>query len=166
MVEPVILDIEASGFGRGSYPIEVGIVLPSGDVHSFLVKPLEDWTHWNTEAQNIHGISRELIQQEGLELIEIADKLNELLEGYPVYSDGWGFDSTWLSLLYYEAGKKQSFKLDALARIISEEQMVLWDQVKLDLRHEMKLEHHRAGPDALLLQKTWIKTQRQAKQIS
>jgi hypothetical protein len=166
VVEPVILDIEASGFGRGSYPIEVGIVLPSGNVHSFLIKPLEDWTHWNEDAEKIHGISRELIKAEGLSLIEVATSLNELLEGYPVYSDGWGFDSTWLSLLYYEAGKKQSFKLDALARIISEEQMVLWDQVKFELREEMKLEHHRAGPDALLLQMTWVKTQRQAKQQS
>ena len=44
--------------------------------------------------------------------------------------------------------------------------MVLWDQVKFELREEMKLEHHRAGPDALLLQMTWVKTQRQAKQQS
>ena len=28
---PAVLDIEASGFGRGSYPIEVGFVLANGE---------------------------------------------------------------------------------------------------------------------------------------
>ena len=36
---PIIIDIEASGFGRGSYPIEVGLVLPDGTPHCFLIAP-------------------------------------------------------------------------------------------------------------------------------
>ena len=32
MIQPAILDIEASGFGRGSYPIEIGYYLPDGQV--------------------------------------------------------------------------------------------------------------------------------------
>ena len=27
---PAVLDVEASGFGAGSYPIEVGIAMPDG----------------------------------------------------------------------------------------------------------------------------------------
>ena len=162
-MEPVILDIEASGFGRGSYPIEIGLALPYGETYSVLIRPIENWTHWDDNAEKLHGISREQLMLEGISIVDVANQLNELLEGYPVYSDGWGFDSTWLSLLYYEAGKQQAFKLDALARIMSEGQMSIWDETKLNLRQASGYTAHRAGPDAQLLQKTWLKTKRLTK---
>ena len=56
---PPIIDLEASGFGRGSYPIEVGFALENREIYSFLIKPEADWTHWSEEAEEIHGISRE-----------------------------------------------------------------------------------------------------------
>jgi hypothetical protein len=34
-----VIDVEASGFGRGSYPIEVGFVLPDGEAVCTLVRP-------------------------------------------------------------------------------------------------------------------------------
>lgn len=40
---PTILDIEASGFGRGSYPIEVGFVAGDGTLFCGLVRPEPDW---------------------------------------------------------------------------------------------------------------------------
>jgi hypothetical protein len=36
---PAILDVEASGFGRGSYPVEVGYVLEDGVSQCMLVRP-------------------------------------------------------------------------------------------------------------------------------
>ena len=30
-IVPAVLDIEASGFGRDSFPVEVGFVLPDGE---------------------------------------------------------------------------------------------------------------------------------------
>ena len=36
---PTILDLEASGFGRDSYPIEVGYVLPDGSSFCSLIRP-------------------------------------------------------------------------------------------------------------------------------
>lgn len=74
---PPIIDLEASGFGRGSYPIEVGIALENREIHSFLIKPEDDWTHWSDEAEQIHGISREQLQAEGMCIEDIALKLNE-----------------------------------------------------------------------------------------
>ena len=35
---PAVLDIEASGFGVGSYPIEVGFVLPDGQSYCSLLR--------------------------------------------------------------------------------------------------------------------------------
>ena len=40
-----IIDLEASGFGSSSYPIEVGIVLPNGQTYCSLIVPEPDWRH-------------------------------------------------------------------------------------------------------------------------
>jgi hypothetical protein len=50
---PPILDVEASGFGRGSYPVEVGYVLDDGDSQCMLVRPASDWNHWSPAAERL-----------------------------------------------------------------------------------------------------------------
>ncbi|MFQ3281109.1 hypothetical protein [Reinekea sp.] len=155
---PAILDIEASGFGKGSYPIEIGVMTETGKQHSWLVHPEEDWVHWKIEAEKLHGIPRSRLLEEGLRPSVIADKLNEIFEGQILYSDGWGFDSGWLSLLYYVADRKMFFKLETLPKILSEYQLAHWDQTKADIESQRKLPDHRAGIDALLIQETYKKT--------
>ncbi|MFP8966605.1 hypothetical protein ACKC9G_08525 [Pokkaliibacter sp. CJK22405] len=149
---PIILDIEASGFGSGSYPIEIGVALPDGTSESFLIRPEEDWTHWSEEAAAIHRISREMLQQEGLPVALVARRLNTLLAGQKVYSDAWGFDSTWLSLLFYYAGVNQHFRLDSLRVLLTEKQATYWGAIKDQVSRNFKLTRHRAGDDARLLQ--------------
>ncbi len=58
MRDPCVIDIEASGFGRNSYPIEVGYVLPDGRAGCMLVAPAPGWTHWDESAAQVHGITR------------------------------------------------------------------------------------------------------------
>lgn len=58
---PTVVDVEASGFGRASYPIEVGFVLPNGHSFCSLIYPEPEWTHWDPQAETIHHISRELL---------------------------------------------------------------------------------------------------------
>ncbi|MDB5851379.1 MAG: hypothetical protein JWP29_5131, partial [Rhodoferax sp.] len=58
---PTVLDVEASGFGRHSYPIEVGYVLPDGKTYCTLIRPEPTWTHWDPEAEHLHHISRETV---------------------------------------------------------------------------------------------------------
>ena len=45
---PFIMDIEASGFGPDSYPIEVGLALGDGSRFCSLIVPAEHWTHIRT----------------------------------------------------------------------------------------------------------------------
>ena len=92
---PAIIDLEASGFGRGSYPIEVGFALEDRVVHSFLIKPAPTWLHWSSDAEKIHGISRDQLLEQGLTPREVALRMNELLRGKILYSDAWSFDSSW-----------------------------------------------------------------------
>lgn len=155
---PAILDIEASGFGRGSYPIEVGVAMPDRSVVSFLIAPADDWTHWSEEAEGLHGLSRELLQEKGFSPRQVAEQLNILLEGQVAYSDGWGVDSGWLALLFYYGGLQQAFKLDTLTSILSEEQLMRWDDTRDHLFKINDGRRHRAGFDARILQDTYVET--------
>ena len=78
---PIVLDIEASGFGAGSYPIEIGAVLRSGRSVSYLIRPEPEWSHWSLEGEATHGIRREQLEREGLPVRYVAKALNELLKG-------------------------------------------------------------------------------------
>ncbi|MCG8535580.1 MAG: hypothetical protein MI808_10840 [Pseudomonadales bacterium] len=153
---PIILDIEASGFGSGSYPIEVGVAMPDGSLHIWLIKPPAHWQHWQPEAENIHGISREQLGREGQPLEEVANELNQLLKGKTVYSDGWGVDRSWLALLFHEAGRFQRFKLDSIYTLLNEAQLDSWEQNRQAVLETTGMEPHRAGTDALIIQKTYL----------
>ncbi|WP_280563658.1 hypothetical protein [Chromohalobacter sp. 48-RD10] len=156
---PILLDIEASGFGRGSYPIEVGIARADGSTCAFLIQPLEEWTHWDPKAELLHGISRGRLHREGYPVIEVARWLNDELgvDGI-AYSDSWGYDNTWLSLLFHHAGMLPRFRLEALRRLLDESQLERWGAMKEVIIRERGIQRHRAGDDARLLQLTYQRT--------
>ncbi|QFU00329.1 hypothetical protein FIU83_01580 [Halomonas sp. THAF5a] len=159
MTLPTLLDIEASGFGRGSYPIEIGLARADGSTCAFLVQPLEEWTHWDPKAELLHGISRSRLQREGHPVRQVARWLNdELGEVGLAYSDSWGYDNTWLSLLFHHAGMLPAFRLEALRILLSESQQALWSRTKEALILERDIHRHRAGEDARLLQLTYQRT--------
>ncbi len=153
---PIILDIEASGFGSGSYPIEIGVAMPDGALHVWLIRPMEEWTHWQESAEKIHGISRQQLLEEGKDPRQVADELNELLVGQTVFSDGWGVDRTWLALLFYEAGVLQGFRLDSVYSLLGESELETWSEQRDEVLALTGMVPHRAGTDALVIQKTLI----------
>lgn len=159
MTLPFLLDIEASGFGRGSYPIEIGLARADGSSCAFLIQPLVEWTHWDPKAELLHGISRGRLMREGHPVIEVARWLNdELAEVGVAYSDSWGYDNTWLSLLFHHAGMLPRFRLEALRRLLCDRQLRLWKNTKEALIREHGIQRHRAGEDARLLQLTLERT--------
>lgn len=123
---PAILDLEASGFGRHSYPIEAGYVPPDGRSCCTLIRPEPDWTHWDAGAEQVHGISRDTLQRHGCSAAEVARLLNEALDGQVVDTDDWAHD-------YPED----------------------WDDAKQKVSREAGTRRHRASQDARLLQMTW-----------
>ena len=48
---PLIIDVEASGFGGASYPIEIGVALDDGHKYCALILPEPEWTHWDAAAE-------------------------------------------------------------------------------------------------------------------
>ncbi|MDR5899944.1 hypothetical protein QC823_13190 [Halomonas vilamensis] len=156
---PTLLDIEASGFGRGSYPIEVGIARADGSCCAFLIQPLDEWTHWDPKAELLHGISRERLQHEGYPVRQVALWVNDELRSVgKAYSDSWGYDNTWLSLLFHHAGIIPGFRLEALRILLNEAQLALWSDTKEAIIGEQGIHRHRASEDARLLQLTFART--------
>ena len=149
------IDLEASGLGAGSYPIEVGVALASGETRCTLVCPAQDWSHWDDAAEHLHGITRDTLLLNGRSPLKVAILLNEWLGESVVYSDAWGNDACWLARLFDEAGMQQRFKVEAVTAILSEAQMELWAYAKELAERNLFLKRHRASNDALILQFTY-----------
>ena len=157
-VRPYIIDVEASGFGPHSYPIEVGVALEPERKFCSLIAPEPGWTHWDDSAEKIHRVPRDILETYGRPAIDVANQLNELLGNATVYSDGWVVDQPWIIQLFARAGVRQQFSVSPLEMILSEEQMALWHETKDKVVHEMALQRHRASFDAMIIQETYFRT--------
>jgi hypothetical protein len=155
---PFIIDVEASGFGSQSYPIEIGLAMEPGRRFSTLILPDGDWSHWNADAEKTHGITRETLKKYGRPVKEVAAKLNDLLENRFVYSDGWVVDKPWITQLFACARLPQLFTVSAIETILSEAQMNIWHDVKDGFTQQNNLHRHRASIDAMIIQETYLKT--------
>lgn len=157
---PIIIDIEASGFGGDSYPIEIGVALSAVKRYCRLIKPQSSWQHWSAEAEALHGISRQVLASRGVSVSQVCLELNHLLAGQTIYSDGWVVDSPWLNRLYESASIAKGFKVSALEVILNEKQMELWHSTKERLFAILHESRHRASSDAALIQMTYLETRK------
>lgn len=151
---PCVLDVEASGFGRDSYPIEVGVVMPDGRAICTLIRPEPGWTHWDAEAESLHGITRDVACRHGRPAAEVARLLNDTLDGQVVYSDGWMNDYAWLATLFDAAALRQRFRLQHLRVLLDDAQADRLAVVRREVMDELALQRHRASSDARVLQLT------------
>lgn len=156
--EPLIVDVEASGFGMHSYPIEVGLALEGGGKFCTLIAPAPDWTHWDEGAEQVHRVSRDILETYGKPMRDVALFLNEILAGKTVYTDGWVVDKPWLTTLFHAAGVEMDFSVSSLEMILSPEQMAIWHETKDKVAEEAGLQRHRASYDALIIQETYKRT--------
>ena len=159
---PLIVDVEASGFGPGSYPIEIGLALDDGHKYCALIHPEPGWTHWDLEAEGIHRISRDILDAYGRPVRAVAESLNELLASRTVYSDGWVVDKPWLTTLFHAALTPMRFHVSPLEMILTESQMALWHRVKDAVVAGLDLSRHRASHDAWIIQETYRRTRQAA----
>ena len=149
---PIMLDVEASGFGRGSYPIEIGLAFPDGTSVAYLLRPEADWIHWDESAEQVHGLPRAKLLAEGRSVLEVAALLNAQLAGNRVYSDAWGFDAAWVARLFDAAGLSQHFRVDTVRNLITEAALPRWAEARTRAEARLGKATHRAEHDAKLLQ--------------
>lgn len=158
MTVPIIIDFEASGFGKGSYPIEVGFSGRHGEGWCSLIRPENDWDHWDADAARLHHIPREVLVERGKSSAYVAEQLNFFLNGHTVYTDGWGQDYVWMARLFDAAKITPRFKLADLREIINGNQEAQWYSTRDHVLRELRITRHRASSDARVLQLTWLRT--------
>ncbi|MBW0148198.1 3'-5' exonuclease [Marinobacter arenosus] len=165
-IRPAFIDFEASSLDLiASYPIEVGICMPDGALHSWLIAPHVLWQDWSESAERIHGISRTTLEAEGASVREVALHLNELLPGQ-VFCDAWTFDSFWLHRLFRAARVRPEFQLESISMLLDTPQVREWSGVRQQVITELGLPVHRAANDALILHKTWEKIRPRSGEIA
>jgi hypothetical protein len=153
----MILDIEASGFGKTSYPIEIAVVDADGGlVYESLIKPLPEWTHWSEDAEKTHSISRDHLSAEGRDAVEVARDLNTLLRGQTIYCDAWYHDYMWLQRLFNAVGTYPAFKLESVFRLITDSEAELWGQRKHQAAASLGVTRHRAANDAAMIREALL----------
>lgn len=112
-----VIDFEASGLSKKSYPIEVGIT--NGIEHyTALIKPMIHWTYWETEAEKIHNISRNEIMKNGVDSLSVVNKLNNIIKNSKIYCDNIQWDSFWLNVLFRDNDLSPTFKISDIQDIL------------------------------------------------
>jgi hypothetical protein len=147
-----VIDIEASGLGRHSYPIEVGYVSENGQAWCTLIRPAQDWVHWDPDAERLHGITRRALLQHGRPVREVAQRLNDDLGGGTAYCDGWAHDFAWLGALYEAADMTPRFHLESVNKLLDDGQLARLDRLRQGAFATLGIVRHRASSDARALQ--------------
>lgn len=160
-----ILDIEASALGAGSYPIEVGLALIQGGAKPIesgarLIRPSVSWRDnglWSPASETVHGLSFEILEQQGHDPGDVCDWLNALLgQQVVVATDAPRYDQDWLDRLFEAGDRNQQFTVydfEVLTHGFSADQH----------RHLSYLLRrspipHRGAPDALRLASKLLET--------
>jgi hypothetical protein len=97
-----IIDFEASCLPEDgeSYPIEVALARVGGLAKSWLIRPSARWRFWDwsDEAEDLHGISQDLLQRQGLPVQQVLAELALAAQGCRVYADS-DLDAYWMETL-------------------------------------------------------------------
>lgn len=95
----VFLDFEASSLSKLSYPIEVAWVFEDGRSEAHLIRPAPQWTEWDAEAEAVHHIARQTLQDEGAAHDVVARRMVDQLSGHTLFASAPSWDGKWLSAL-------------------------------------------------------------------
>jgi hypothetical protein len=154
--EPVFfVDFEASGIHPECYPIEIGISGPGLEL-SHLIKPIQAWTYWDYNAQDLHGITREMLTEEGVDIEWLCEQLNAHFAHQILWADS-NYDGWWMESLFEVVGARPLFEVKNIFSLI--------DQSRLPDYYSATggKVAHRALPDAQDLRACWLAYHRHIK---
>ncbi|XSG84112.1 MAG: hypothetical protein ACPW60_10255 [Methylohalobius sp. ZOD2] len=156
---PRFIDVEASSLGPQSYPIQIAWSDAGGDIESWLInpKPVESWTDWDWNAQDVHQIPRSMLTEFGCEPQWVAKRMNQALDGQTVYSDSPGIDGFWLVTLFDAVGIYPAFRIEkswSLFRELADDQAIQTADARRAWGRTPG-RRHQADVDVLHLLETW-----------
>lgn len=107
-----IIDLEASSLGSGSFPTEIGWAMfrEDGSIESgsCLIQPTAKWLRyrnaWNPAAERLTGITKEMLDRDGVSPSEAISRFWAAVEDRDIFSDAAEFDYHWFCMLAREGG--------------------------------------------------------------
>lgn len=152
MLPLLTLDFEASCLPRHgrSFPIEVAIADLSGRTRSWLIRPDPAWSDWGwtAEAEALHGLNRELLYAEGMDVRAVLAELADAVGGREVFADHH-LDSCWLNTLAEAAGQRPPFRVSHVASLLDRWQPTASTMEAAVINADALVPHrHRAAADA------------------
>jgi hypothetical protein len=122
-----LIDVKASGLMSGSFPVEVGYLTYGLDalknwsprVSSHIVRPDPFWTlsHWDSFAEQMHGLSHDHLRRFGEDTKSIAAHLQAELANHIVFTDVPDYDAQWLDVLHASASRPRTYKIYPIERL-------------------------------------------------
>jgi len=152
-----IIDIEASGLHFDSYPIELAVLI-NGQRRSWLIKPEENWLYWCFIAEDMHGISREMLKKEGLSVSQVVDEFMKCVENSNgiLYSDAVHWDTDWMGTLFSVTNTAQLFHIESIYDLLEKSQRPAFDKAKARLAESGKYRQHRAEEDVRIIYQAYV----------
>jgi hypothetical protein len=99
-----VVDIESSGLGPDSWPVSIAWhILETGAEGHLLIQPAPTWVGWQEEAEEIHGISRDRLERDGLPVGDAARQIAQALGDVDVHSDAPALDQAWIDRIFADA---------------------------------------------------------------
>ncbi|MCG5493101.1 hypothetical protein [Ectothiorhodospira variabilis] len=115
---PCFLDFEASSLTRGSYPVQVAWSDGAGRLECWLIRPAPEWNDWCDQAEEMHGISRDMIEEVGCDITWLCRRMNRALAGKVVFTDGVHLDRFWLQRLFVAGSFMPRFRLGDVFKLL------------------------------------------------
>ena len=154
----MFVDLEASGLGEDSWPIEIGFAwIEGGRVRwaSKLIRPEPGWPRsaWSSESAVVHGITMtELHRAE--DAADVARWAAAVMGNRVVVSDAPSYDGVWLDRLLAAAGLVERPPLRDFDVLVSRRHR--WPELeRVYAELDATPPPHRAGPDAARLAAAW-----------
>lgn len=117
-----IIDFEASCLPEAgeSFPIEVALAKVDGSTRSWLIRPSPEWHYWDwsPEAEHLHGISKQMLADQGQRPQQVLDELMEEAADCEIYAD-CDLDAYWLETLAQACKRKPPFPIRYLGELLS-----------------------------------------------
>lgn len=112
------MDVESSGSkaDSGSFPVSIGVAGPEGRSWGRLICPLEYWTHWDDAAEELHGLSRDMLIDDGHDPFLVCRAMNHEFKGLTLLTDA-GSDKRWVEKLFHEVGVKRAFEIENITDV-------------------------------------------------
>lgn len=153
----LFVDFESSGLHKGSYPVEMAICGLDLQPRSFLIRPHATWTmdDWSIISEQVHGISRQQTEEEGVDIDDLMEVLQDGYRGIWLLSDNPGMDHFWF-LRMATAAREMIYKPVFCDHMEYMGHLAVMHGRSIDflvsLYDDAKAVYprtHRAGPDAL-----------------